>query len=375
MSKKLLLITYFMLIIVCISAQTYMNQPESVEWNYFTDTWLVSNHADGKIITLDNDNNETIFSDLLSSTRGLKVRDDKLYAASNDGIAIFDLENGNILDLIPVPSAELLNDLDFTSDGRLFVSDYWDNNIFEIDLENQSASLFIDCGTFAPNGLIFDEPNNRFIACGHTSGTTSIYSFDPDIPVLDFILYPTFLSLDGLARDSVGNIYVSGWAADAVYRFDGNNIDNNVEVVVSGLNDPADIFIHDDVLAVPNFSANEVTFHQLQVSDASEDLVETSYNHYNYPNPFYSSNSQRGAGTTIYFEQFSKKNEYELLVYDIKGRMVKEISSVISFSTDGYLKAHWDGKNNLKQNCSSGIYYYKVSNGTKTFMGKMLLLK
>ena len=346
-------------------SQNLLNQPESVEWNHFTEQWLVSNHATGEIVAINETGEQTIFSDSLSSTRGLKVYQDKLYAASNDGLAIFDLENQTLDELIPVTEAVLLNDLDFSNDSTLFISDYWDNKIFKIDLTDFSYEIYIEFTNFAPNGLIFDEENNRMIACGHNGQTSVIYSFDVNSGESELLLYPNIYSLDGFAKDSEGNIYISSWYTDAVYRYEGNNINNNVTIAAQGLNDPADIFIHNDILAVPNFSIDSVSIIPLTINSIENSNFPVNFNLTNYPNPF-------NPITNIHFS-LPSSGKIDLSIYNMYGQKVKILIDEIY--PQGEHSVKWNGKNESGNKLPTGVYFYKIISGNNYQVKRMLLLK
>ena len=67
--------------------------------------------------------------------------------------------------------------------------------------------------------------------------------------------------MDGLTIDGNGNIYVSCWGDNAIYRYD-NTFSLPAELISSGHNGPADIFYNqlNNILAIPNFYSNEVDF-------------------------------------------------------------------------------------------------------------------
>ncbi len=359
-------------------AQNLLNQPESVTWDHINEQWLVSNYASGEIVAIDTTGEQSIFSDLLPSTVGLKVHDDMLYAASSDGVAMFDLASGNLIGLVDVPEAALLNDIDFDLQGNLFVSDYWGNQIFKVDTDLLSYDLFIDYGIIAPNGMIFDEEFNRMIVCGHNGSTSMIHSFDVTTAATELLLYPNIYSLDGLARDIQGNIYISSWHTDTVYKFEGNNINNNIEVAATGFIDPADIFIHptNNILAVPNFYADSVSFVQLDMPIGVEDnsIPPTNYSLTNYPNPF-------NPTTTISFETTDLNENTRIEIYNIKGQKVKEFkipnssSPIPNSSSLTPNQITWNGTDQINRPVSSGIYFARMKVGDQEISHKMLLMK
>ncbi len=371
--KNMFLMLGLLAITGTLFSQNLLNQPESVEWDHIHNQWLVSNHATGEIVAIDSVGEQTIYSDILSSTRGLKVRGNKLYAVSNDVVVIFDLINSIVESLVFVPGAVLLNDLDFDLQGNLFVSDYWDNKIYKIDVEQLTYELFIDYGIIAPNGLIFDEEFNRMLVCGHNGNIAVIHSFDVDTAETELLLYPNFYSLDGFARDMQGDIYISSWHTDVVYKFDGNNINNNVEVTASGFNDPADIFInpYNNILAVPNFSENTVTFVQLEIPSSNEEnnLPVHEYAMKNYPNPF-------NPNTNISFElTLENRNPVKIEIFNLKGQKIRSYS--IQFSNQSPINSIiWNGNDQSGRSVSSGIYYAVLKqDGKKLASTKMILMK
>ena len=85
----------------------------------------------------------------------------------------------------------------------------------------------------------------------------------------------------------------------------------------------------------------------------------------NYPNPF-------NPETTINF--FVQQNSHvELAIYDLKGRKVKTL--VKNSFAPGKHSVVWNGLNNHGQEVASGVYFYKMRNGTFSSTRKMILLK
>jgi hypothetical protein len=84
----------------------------------------------------------------------------------------------------------------------------------------------------------------------------------------------------------------------------------------------------------------------------------------NYPNPF-------NQGTRIVYWGGSSRYPMNLQIFDIRGRLVAEISQ----SGSDYGEIFWSGKNMVGDNVSSGVYLYKLSNGPHEISNKMLILK
>lgn len=85
----------------------------------------------------------------------------------------------------------------------------------------------------------------------------------------------------------------------------------------------------------------------------------------NYPNPF-------NPSTTIQYE-IPKSGKVELKIYDINGRLVKELLS--DFQQAGLHKKKWNGLNESGKKVSSGFYVYTVKFENSVYSKKMILLK
>ncbi len=88
----------------------------------------------------------------------------------------------------------------------------------------------------------------------------------------------------------------------------------------------------------------------------------------NFPNPFNSS-------TSISFEIPQEMNNTlsQLSIYDVTGKIVKTL--INNKLEAGEHRTHWDGTNNEGVSLSSGIYYYRLTNGSLQETKKLLLLK
>lgn len=85
----------------------------------------------------------------------------------------------------------------------------------------------------------------------------------------------------------------------------------------------------------------------------------------NYPNPF-------NPSTTIEY-QIARSEFVNISIFDLAGNRIKSILNLHAGSGLGY--ATWDGKNELGQKVSGGIYLYRIDTPSFTSTRKMILLK
>jgi hypothetical protein len=86
----------------------------------------------------------------------------------------------------------------------------------------------------------------------------------------------------------------------------------------------------------------------------------------NYPNPF-------NPSTTIAYN-IMKQGNVDLTIYNVKGQKVRNLVNEIK--PIGHYNVTWDGTSDNGSKVGSGVYFYRLeSNGLKTVLRKMLLLK
>jgi len=284
----------------------------------------------------------------------------------------FDLTTGaNVLD-VSIPGAEIINDITADTSGYIYVSNPSTHQIFRVNIDEQSYSLFMQSGLNTPNGLYFDEVGKRLLIVSYRYAAP-VQMVDLADSTLSTVVSTSLRDLDGLTRDGQGNYYVSSWYNNACFKFD-NTFSNPPELFSNHPDDPADINfnVYDNVLAVPLFFTHEVEFvsastavEKSEVPRVPGDLTLFP----NYPNPF-------NPMTVISFElpgEIGARRRVNLTVYDLRGRHVMTL--IDSQLESGSHRIMWDGTTDRGYTVSSGIYFYTLSSRGKTFTRKMVLSK
>lgn len=80
------------------------------------------------------------------------------------------------------------------------------------------------------------------------------------------------------------------------------------------------------------------------------------------PNPFLPT-----LGQTLDFsvDEYGDPGAYQIRIYNLSGKLIKTLEN-----TD-----RWDGRNQNGNYCEGGIYFYQVQSGSRTYHGKVVLLK
>ena len=113
----------------------------------------------------------------------------------------------------------------------------------------------------------------------------------------------------------------------------------------------------------PSFSApnQEAT----PISDESAQLISGFELRQNYPNPF-------NPETMIEYSIPANGN-VKLVIYDMLGQEVKTLFNGVQNA--GSHQVQWDGTNAAGSSVASGVYLYRITNGTQTAIKKMILVR
>jgi hypothetical protein len=222
----------------------------------------------------------------------------------------------------------------------------------------------VDSGLNLPNGILFDERNNRLLVMSEGSLNAPILSINIEDAAIYNVVFTGLHLTDGLAEGNEGNIYVSSWSSNAVYRYD-TSFTNPPELISSSLQGPADIFFNKlhNILAVPNFNSNSVNFIPISPTDVDNESNQIhGYNLFqNYPNPF-------NPSTKIKY-RIENPEHITLKVYNVLGHEVATL--VNEEKTAGKYEVEFSTAGEL----TSGVYFYKLEAGHYIETKKMLLIK
>ena len=169
--QNLLRLCIVFVLLYCSSnlvSQNLLNLPESVVYDSLHNRYLVSNWGSGDVVQIDSTGTQSIFLNNEQCFAGLHIVDSVLYVACREyGVKAFDLTTGeNILD-VDIPGATNINDITSDNSGNLYLSYPTGNLIFKVSINSQIVSEFVNSGLDTPNGIYFDEPNNRLLVVSY----------------------------------------------------------------------------------------------------------------------------------------------------------------------------------------------------------------
>jgi sugar lactone lactonase YvrE len=204
----------------------------------------------------------------LNAPKGLGLRDGTLYAADINQVAEIDIKTRKILKTHEAPGATFLNDVTVHNDGRVFVSDMLDNQIWV--LEDGKLSPWLDTKELDhPNGLLAEKDRLVVASWGKPKE-----DFSTDVPGrLSTVDYTTKKierlgeepvgNLDGVEPDGKGGFLVTDWFNGGLYRFAP---DGSAKKLLDLNKGSADLLVTDGgtLAIIPMMLDNKVSAYKVQ---------------------------------------------------------------------------------------------------------------
>ena len=328
MMKRYTLLFLFLLAASQLFSQTYSG-PESAEYDYVNRRWLIGNTTSRQILSRDS---LGVLSVLVNNTGsgpyGIEIVGDTVYCCSGGSIKGYSLANGLSVFTLSV-GGTFLNGLTYDKAGNLITTDFSTKKIFKVNIAAQTFTTIATALPQSPNGIVFDEYNNRCVFVNWGSNAP-IRAIDLSTNVVSTLLATSLSNCDGITRDGAGRYYISNWGLQSVVRYDSSFLAPPTTVATS-LSNPADIFYNvvDDTLAIPNAGNNTVTFvgFSSTVGINNPDKINQFYF---YPNP-------AEAGSIVQLT-FNSEGSNIIQLIDLNGKLINEYHvehTAFQLNTDG----------------------------------------
>jgi len=258
--------TLFLLACLCssllINGQN-LQTIESIEYDPIQGRFLVSNsnsvvHVDG------NGDGVSTLPSPLAAAYGMEIFNNHLFAIHSNSVKVFNLANNTLVQHVTIPGAGFLNGMASDGVARVWVTDFSTKKIHQIDFSdmvNPVTTTLSNNTTTTPNGVVFDEANNRlvFVAWGSNAPIKSLNLSDNTITTLTST---TLGNCDGIDKDGLGNYFVASWSPNRITKYNPDFSTSQIITVAGGLSSAADICYANeiDTLAIPNSGNTTVVY-------------------------------------------------------------------------------------------------------------------
>lgn len=362
--KKLLTIITAVFVTASAFSQAY-NSPESIEFDYANNRWFIANNGGNNILTR---NSATGAMSVFVATgfsgggpHGLEIVNDTLYACSGGSIRAYNINTGALVFATSL-GGTFLNGITHDLTGNLYITDYSANRIYRFNTNTRQFNQFVPSGITSPNGIIYDQPNNRCVFVQWTGAIKAVALNDSTVSTL--VASSGLSSVDGITKDGSGTYYyLSSWSPTRITRYNNTFTTSTLAVGTGmGLSNPADIFYNvlTDTLGVPNSgSGNNTTYYYFGSATSIDESTTDFYQFSVSPNPI-------SKTAEIKYEIFEEGN-VKIELYDVTGKVVKII--VDENQAKGKHSISFD-----KSNLSVGNYFFTISNANGTETKKVVIV-
>ena len=203
----------------------------------------------------------------LDAPKGLRACAGRLYAADIDRVVVIEIDRRRVLNRIPVPGAQMLNDIVVLDlDCTLLVSDTFAGRIYRISADAKVTVWREGAEIMSPNGLFLD--GGTLYAAGWGAGVSPDWKAREDGMLLRLEpgkppagLAALRGNFDGLEKAG-DDWLVSDWKTGAVYRLAPKK---KPELLLKGFKGPADLGYSapDKLLLVPRMGENKLSAYKL----------------------------------------------------------------------------------------------------------------
>lgn len=258
--KTCSLVVVLILVIPVLShAIGNIRTPECASFDSLHNRYLVSSWQLGTVYALKPTGEVSVFLQYARTILSNTIYRDTLYVSYNSHfVSGVDLATGNQVMLVTIPASNVLDGITGDSSGNLWISDMQGNQLFRLHLADRSVTqISLPELAASPQDLYFDSAQNRLLIVSYSSGP--IQAYDINQGTLSTVATTPFGFLDGIARDHVGNYYVSASDRGEVYMYDSLFTDPPMKVM-SGFREPAnvDFNLRDRILVIPSFGQDSV---------------------------------------------------------------------------------------------------------------------
>ena len=307
-----------------VEAQT-LSGPESIEFDPNDGKYFVGNNTSGTIVKLSpNGTLQNFATGVSSGPHGLELVADTLYVCDGANLKMLNRTTGTTIASVSM-GATFLNGITH-KDNNLYITDFSAKKIYRFNILNRQFNIFASTiNAKTPNGIIYDDINDRLVyCCWGTNAPVHAISFADS--VVTQIATTTLGNCDGITMNCSGDFYIASWSPNRVTKLT-HTFTSPTTFMSTGISSPADIYYNrmQDSLYVPN-SGNSTVKKAGDLS-CTVSLME-SFNNQNTPVLFPNPTTDK-----INFKKEEIVDGFECIVYDLQGKEIKRAAVSVSDSS------------------------------------------
>lgn len=248
-SRNIAIVVLVLIILILILLKIFvgfsgpkLNKPESVVYDPLGQRFLISNVGNGSIMAMDDNGNISEFmSQSFTAPKGLVLKDTLLYVTDPTQIHVVDTQAASIIESYAIAGAIGLNDLAFTEENLLYITDTAGDCVYIYDPVTKAQEKIINPLLNKPNGIIYDAPRWQMFVVNQ-SKHSPIISINTKTKEVSIFMDTVYSNLDGIAIDDLGRIYFSSWSEEMIIEIPQEQ--NRFITDLKGIQSAADIYYH-----------------------------------------------------------------------------------------------------------------------------------
>jgi hypothetical protein len=319
-----------------------LNSPESVIWDNQTRKFLISNAADGKIQSVGESGNTSVFSNEVKGSHGLCFYG--LYSVVScykDEIYVADRLTGRLIRKHKIVGALFLNGICYDGKSAIYVSDFSKRKIFKLENIDTSRPIVTTLCNLdkVPNGIAYNELEQELVVMTWGSQASILHISTNQGKVLRN--FQTNLSnLEAVVSDGDKGFYLTSWVPGGLYHYDGKQVKSMNETLEQAtglaLNGKSELFVLSSL--DKRFRAQPILVEERQKAEEEVNLSA-------FPNPM-------SINSLISYE-LPEAGAVNISVYDCQGNLIERL--VMEKKGPGKHSFFYD-----RGNKSSGLYFINI---------------
>jgi len=322
MNRKLTFLIIPFLALFChemaYSQSNLLKQPEGICYYAPWKAWFVTNAEGDNVVKIDSLWNQSLFWEGINIPIGIEAIGDSLYISSNEPyrITCLSIPDSSLMYFLPTTNVYAVGHMDYDSRlCHLYITDQH-GGVMRVNVFNRKYQVFVPTGTGLADGsqtVIADTTLNRLYVFAWPLAFVRSVSMTDSTDIVN-LFNPGYSKFIGSATDEAGNIYVSSWSTNKVYKYPPH-LQGEAVIFSANHDQPAGMAYNpaEGVIAVCNFGNNTIDFISvttgIETHPASFILEKVS----TYPNPILS--------TVTLSYQLNATANIEVTVFDQMGNI------------------------------------------------------
>jgi hypothetical protein len=267
MPKLVVLFAFLSVLLTSVASwgQNYLDEPEGIVYDSVYNRYLVSCWRNGAVIEIDSNGVQGYFRSGLGNCASIIISGDTVFVpVNNNSVVGLDLVTGVTVMYRNFPGAIRCHDVAVDTSGYLYATNRDGHIIYRVDLSDNSYIIYADYsdGIYEPSGIEYDIFNNRLIVVPMVENH-AIKAANLSNGIVTEILNPGLPALDGIARDHLGNYYITTFTGglNSIYRFD-STFTRTPELIQEGFNGLVDVCFNrqQNILAATEYFEDTVHY-------------------------------------------------------------------------------------------------------------------